>query len=462
MTSDQQELPVVAIVGRPNVGKSSLFNILAGKRISIVHEESGVTRDRVAVPVEIDGVHLLLVDTGGLHGSSSQDQDVPYGESVRRQVEAAVSEAGCVVWVVDAGCGFTAVDNDIADMLRRRETGKVLIAANKADNRQLAEAVESEYLTNEFEAPIPISCSHHSGLSELNERILDKLRSFGNLPQSPPESGMRLAVLGRPNVGKSSLVNALLGEDRVLVSSTAGTTRDAVDIPIEVVTDEKRVPFTLIDTGGLRQRRRVDTAVELFSVMRAENAVKRCDAAILVLDGSEGVTAQDRRVARLVRSFNKPCLLAANKWDLAGREMKMRQLQSRVEHELPFMNYAPFIALCALSGYNLQRLLDTLFTLIDYSKSKIPTPLLNQFLHDLAARHPAPPQGKRRLKFFYGVMVDNPPPRVVLFVNDHKLCRANYRDFISNQLQAAFFPKSGLPVCLELRSRRREETFLSN
>ncbi len=454
--NNQQELPITAIIGRPNVGKSSLFNLLVGKRISIVHEESGVTRDRVVSPVQIQGHHFMLADTGGLGVFNNQTNISNYEDLIRRQVQAAVEEADCLIWVVDSESGIAPLDREIADLLRRAEAKNVIIAANKADNRRLAEAAAGEFASSEFEPAVPVSCSHGTGVEELLRRL------FTLLPRRPrPEAeqaGMKLAVVGRPNVGKSSLINGLLGEERVIVSETAGTTRDAIDIPIEIIEEEERVYFTLIDTAGLRQRRRVDTPVELFSVMRAENAIKRCDVAILVLDGTEGVSSQDRRVARMINQQHKPCIIVANKWDLAGCELKMQQLRADINESLPFMSHSPIIALCAVSGYNFNELLNALFTLREHAQARIPTSLLNQFLHDLIARTPPAAVKQRRLKFFYATMVDNPPPRFLLFVNEKKLCRPNYRSFLANQLQSAFFPKTGLPVVIELRPRREMES----
>ncbi len=447
-----QNLPIVAIIGRPNVGKSSLFNRMVGRRVSIVHSESGVTRDRVVCSVRLADRHFVLVDTGGL-GVFSNDGGVSvFDQLIRSQVEAVIQEADCLIWVVDSVEGMTPLDREIERLLREAGDRKVIVAANKADNDRVAEAAINEFSTLPFAEVIPVSCSHGRGLGRLAEQLSGKLPAAA--AEGFAETGLKLAVVGRPNVGKSSLVNALLGEPRVLVSEVAGTTRDAVDIPIEISDGRERAPFVLIDTAGLRQRRRVDSAVELFSVMRAENAIKRSDIVILMLDGTEVGSAQDRRVARIIQQQRKPCIIVANKWDIAGKTLKLKRLREEVEHSMPFMQHAPVIGACAISGYNLRELLQQLFELREQMRIKVPTSLLNQFLQDAVARTPPPAEGTRRLKLFYATMVENPPPRFLLFVNDPRLCRANYRQFLENQLQAAFFPKSGLPVLVEMKARR--------
>ncbi len=447
-----QNLPVVAIVGRPNVGKSSLFNRLAGRRVSIVHRESGVTRDRVVSPVHLAGRQCLLTDTGGLGVFADDGRVSAFDRLIRDQVEETIREADCLIWVVDSRDGITALDREFARLLRRGGASQVIVAVNKADNAQQAEAAANEFAALDWQPVVPISCSHGRNLQTLVAELAARLPL--SAPSEIEKPGLQLAVVGRPNVGKSSLVNALLGEPRVMVSDIAGTTRDAVDIPITVQNDQERALFTLIDTAGLRRKRRVDSAVELFSVMRAENAIKRSQAVVFVVDAGDTNSAQDRRIARLIESENKPCIIVANKWDLAGRHVKMREMRRRLEQSLPFMQYAPIIGVCAVSGYNLQSLLEALFELRERASLKIPTAMVNQFVHDVFARTPPPAEKRGRLKFFYGTMVGNPPPQFLLFVNDGRLARENYRQYLKNQLQSAFFPKSGLPVSIRLRSRR--------
>lgn len=451
----KEELPVVAIIGRPNVGKSSLFNRIIGRRISIVHEDSGVTRDRVSSFVRLEGKRFILTDTGGLAFFSDDTKIPELDASIRKQVDQVIEEADILIWLLDSQNGLTQIDQGIEQKLRECSNSKIIVAVNKADNQRSAEAAANEFAALSFNRPILISCSHDAGISSLQKELVALLPNNNNGQTTKPE--LKIAITGRPNVGKSSLTNALLGEPRVMVSSSAGTTRDAVDIPVEIeVNEEETAFFTLIDTAGMRRKKQVDSAVEVFSIMRSENAIRRGDIVLLVLDATNFNSAQDRRIARIIEKSNKPCVIVANKWDIAGNNIKMRQLRSEIERSLPFMNYAPIVTVCSLSGYNIQELLSALFELQEQAQLKIPTSVINQFLHDTLARTPPPAEGKKRFKFFYATMVNNPPPRFLLFVNNKKLCRANYRQFLKNQIQNAFFPKSGLPVSIELRSRRDE------
>ncbi len=451
MTDDKQ-LPIVAIIGRPNVGKSSLFNRILGRRVSIVHSISGVTRDRVMCPVAVGDHHFMIVDTGGL-GIFLDDANVEQFDSlIREQVSEIIEEADEIVWVVDAQDGLTALDQEIARFLHEKNR-KPIIVANKADNLNQETAAQSDFSGVGFDAPLPISCSQNRNITMLLGRLTELL------PQRRSETldnaGMKLAVVGRPNVGKSSLVNAMLGEKRVIVSDLAGTTRDAVDIPIELIEENgEKTPLTLIDTAGLRQKRRVDNAVELFSVMRAENAIKRSDAVVLVLDGTDVGSTQDRRIARMIVDYEKPCIIAVNKWDVVGETMKMRDLCALVRRRLPFMDFAPVVPLCALSGYRLGELLGAVASLREQLQVRVPTPILNRFLDDMLERYPPPASGTKRLKIFYAAMVHTPPPIIKMFVNNKKLCKANYRQFIANQIRDAFFPEAGMPIILKVEGRR--------
>jgi GTP-binding protein len=257
-------------------------------------------------------------------------------------------------------------------------------------------------------------------------------------------------------VGKSSLINRFLGEDRVLVSDIPGTTRDAIDIPFRITAAGQTLPATLIDTAGLRRRTHVDTAVEFFSVKRAEAAIRRCDVVLFVIDATAPGTAQDRRIARLIVDTAKPCIVAVNKWDLVSGSVPQKQLRSVCREMLPFMQHAPILFVCARSGYNLDAVIEQLLAVRKQMQVKVPTAILNQFMHDLVLRHPPPAAGNRRFKLFYATMTGNPPPRFLLFVNDRRACPANYRQFIENRLREAFFPGAGLPIQVELRQRTRE------
>lgn len=449
-------LPTIAIVGRPNVGKSSLFNAIVGRRIAIVHEQSGVTRDRIVAPAHSNGRHFLLIDTGGI-GIFRDDRKVEtFDGLVREQVALVVGEADRIVWMVDARDGVTPLDKEVGMFLR--EAGRpVTLVANKADNAKLADAAMADFAALGVGEPLPISCTHMLGIKTLLERVLEDVpvRYGSDLPQQ--EEGLKLAVVGRPNVGKSSLVNKLIGENRVIVSEVAGTTRDAIDIPIEIISDEdEHVPFTLIDTAGLRRRRQVDNAVDLFSSMRSENAIKRCDIAIMVIDAQNPATSQDRRIARLIADANKPCVIVANKWDLACKDTKLRDLREDLaERSMKFMAHAPIVGISALSGYNLAEVVAALMSIRDQVDVKIPTSVVNQFIQDAIVRTPPPAgAGGKHLKILYGTMKDGASPHFVLFVNQKELCPPNYLSFLENRFREAFFPDGGMPVRIELRSRR--------
>ncbi|MDT8390897.1 MAG: ribosome biogenesis GTPase Der [Lentisphaeria bacterium] len=447
-------LPTIAIVGRPNVGKSSLFNAVLGRRIAIVHEQSGVTRDRVSAPAHRKNKHFLLVDTGGV-GVFRDDRHVEtFDGLIRDQVARVVAEADHVIWVVDSQDGVTPLDRELGLFLR--ESGRpVTLAANKADNVKLADSAAADFATLGAGQPMPITCTHGHGVEDLLETVLAALpATVGDGVENV--EGLKLAVVGRPNVGKSSLVNTLIGENRVIVSDIAGTTRDAIDIPIEIVDETgERVPFTLIDTAGIRRRRQVDNVVELFSSMRAENAVKRCDVAILVIDAQTPATSQDRRIARLIADARKPCILVANKWDLACETIKLKDLKSDLDHDMKFMSYATTVGISAKSGYNVDQVVEALMTIRDQMGMKIPTSIVNQFLQDVIARTPPPAgPGGKTMKLLYATMTDGACPHTVMFVNQKGLCPASYQSFLENRLRDAFFSEGGMPVWIELRSRR--------
>lgn len=444
-------LPTIAIVGRPNVGKSALFNRIVGRRISIVHEQSGVTRDRIAARASHGHSHFLLVDTGGLGVPVKELRRVDlFGAFIRDQVVAVAGEADVIILVTDVQDGLTPLDAEVADFLRSAGN-RVIVAANKADNEQLREAADAEFAALGFAAPMPISCLHRRGIDELLDACVASL-PVAPEPDDKPE--LRLAVVGRPNVGKSSLVNRLLGEERVMVSEIPGTTRDAVDVPFQLRGDDEIVPVSLIDTAGLRRKRRVDTPVEFFSVARAEAAIRRCDIVLFMMEATAPATAQDRRIAKLIGEHRKPCIMLANKWDLMSGKMKQRELEAEFRHGLPFMQHAPLECVCAVSGYNVGKIIPRLFALREQMQVMIPTAVVNRFTQDTVARTPPGTSDGKTFKILYGTMAGNPPPHFILFVNHKSSCPANYLQFLENQIRKAFFPEAGLPIWLELRDRR--------
>ncbi len=446
-------LPVVAIVGRPNVGKSALFNAILKRRVSIVHEQSGVTRDCVASPAEFRGKGFLLVDTGGL-GTWNGDKKVDlFDGMIRDQVTEVVKDAACLLWVVNCQDGITPQDEEVGAFLRK--AGKPLILCmNKADNKELSQSAIGHFAALGVKEAYPTSCTHTHGIDELLKHL------SAALPETPKkaeeEKPLRVAVVGRPNVGKSSLVNRLLGEKRMMVSDIAGTTRDSVDLPVVLERNGEQLPITLVDTAGLRRKGQISTVVEFFSANRTELAIRSSDVVLFVLDSEEPCTTQERHIGRIIADARRPCIMLANKWDLitkAGNN-KPKLFEDFVRNRMPYMAHAPIVNISAMNGYNLGCIFDRLKLLKEQTKVSVPTAIFNQFLQDTLQRNPPISVSSKRFKIFYGTMVHNPPPKFVLFVNDRKLCPKNYENYLENRIRDAFFPQTGLPINLELRNRQ--------
>jgi len=448
-------LPLITIVGRPNVGKSALFNAILQRRISIVHEQSGVTRDRVAAPGEHFGKSFLLVDTGGLGTLNKEKRKVDlFDGMIREQVEQVVKESSVLIWVVNCEDGITPQDEEVGDFLHA--SGKpVVICANKADNHDRAQAAEAQFARLGFQDIETTSCTHNFGISHLMDTVVKYLPQ---VEVQAEEQRLRVAVVGRPNVGKSSLVNRLTGEERMMVSNIPGTTRDAVDVPVTIRgTDGEELPVMLVDTAGMRRKRQVDTVVEFFSANRTEQAIRRSDVVLFLIDSEEPCTTQERRIGKIIVDARKPCVMLANKWDLTRKVMKPAQLLAKIRYDMPFMAHAPILLISALNGFNFGEICRLLRHVSAQMKVTVPTAVFNQFLQDTLLRNPPASNGTRRFKVFYGTMVFTPPPKFVLFVNSKKLCPANYLSFLENQIREAFFREAGLPISLELRERERLE-----
>jgi GTP-binding protein len=450
---DTPTLPTVAIVGRPNVGKSSLFNVMVGRRVAIVHEESGVTRDRIAATTRHNGVSFQVIDTGGLGMYAGETRGVDrWNKAISEQVEAAMEGADLLVLVVDATSGSTPLDGEIADRLRL--CGKpVMVAMNKADNGRL-ETVADEFSELGLGPARPVSCLHRNGVNALLDAVAAELPAGGDMA----EPDLRIAVVGRPNVGKSSLVNRLLGQSRVLVSEIAGTTRDAVDVPVRLRFGQEEVPALLIDTAGLRQRRRADTAVEMFSILRAESAVERAQVVLLILEaGPEGVapTAQDRRIGRMIADAGRGCVVVVNKWDLCTG-IKAPDAIAQVHHGLPFLTYAPVVFVSAHNGHGLERMLDEVDTVRAQLGIHLSTGILNRVIGDAMTRTPPPSSHGRFLKVYYATMTGDMPPTFLLFVNEPRICTPSYRQYLIKALRRQLGLNT-LPIRIELRARTRRE-----
>ncbi|MDH7502978.1 MAG: ribosome biogenesis GTPase Der [Verrucomicrobiota bacterium] len=477
-------MPVlVAIVGRPNVGKSALFNRIAGRRIAIVHDQPGVTRDRVTTEVEWRGRRFTLADTGGIGlrpGEKAVDVIVA---ATLDQVQLAIDTASVIVFVVSVQEGLVPLDGDVA--ARLRATGKpVLLAVNKADNPQ-ADTGAVEFAELGFERVYPVSAIHGRGVSELLDAVVELLPEEPQSEPSPFPSGeetapFKLAVVGRPNVGKSSLINSIIRDKRLVASSIPGTTRDAVDVPFTLERQGLREHYILIDTAGLRKPRRVADSIEFFSVKRAEHSIERADLVIFVLDAETGIVEQDKKIADLIVEARKACVIVVNKWDLfrdvvreaRESERKRRSKHSRdaissnlppptvagfarwVQSKLFFLDYAPVIFTSALDGKGLDRLFDSIRRVASQLRQKIPTALLNRALHDAIQRRQPVSSSGARLKFFYATQTAQVPPTFLLFVNRKELFSPQYEKYLADQLRAAF-GFEGCPIVLQARPRPR-------
>jgi GTP-binding protein len=455
-------MPTVAIVGRPNVGKSALFNRLAKRRIAIVHDQPGVTRDRIAAPCMATTHPCTLVDTGGI-GATLDDG---FAEQVSLEADIALETADLILFVVDGQEGLTTIDEALAQRLRRAKSN-VLLVINKVDHEKHDHA-HAEMTRLGLGNGIEVSAEHGRGFAELAESIDEQLApivgAIEEVAAEVEQAGIRLAIIGKPNAGKSSLVNAILQNDRTIVSEIAGTTRDAIDLPYEF--EGQR--FTLVDTAGLRPRTRRDESVEVFSAMRTEKAIRRSDLCVLVVDLASGVSAQDRKIAQLILKEKKPCLIVLNKFDLfhPGAPLKERQkeAEAQVRRELFFLHYAPFVCVSAKEGTAVTQVLKQVLLIRDASQAVPTTGTLNRMLQEAFQLNPPPGSGKgtRRMKLYYATTAVNeryttiPVPTFVLFVNDKALSTQTYEQYLSNRLREVH-PAPGIPVIFSIRSRRRRQ-----
>ncbi len=455
-------MPTVAIVGRPNVGKSALFNRLAGRKIAIVHDQPGVTRDRISAPCATTQHACTLVDTGGI-GASIDDG---FGEQVSVEADIAMETADLILFVVDAHEGLTPIDQSLAQKLRKAKP-PVQLVINKVDDTKHEHAI-SEFARLGFAAPVLVSAEHGRNFGALCDQIDSVIAPLAaetaDEAKTAESSGIRLAIVGKPNAGKSSLVNAILNDQRTIVSEIAGTTRDAVDLPYTF----KGERFTLIDTAGLRPRGKRDNSVEVFSAMRSERAIRRADLCVLVIDLASGITAQDRKIAQLILEEKKPCLIVLNKFDLyhpdTPLKARLAHATDHVKRELFFLTYAPFVACSAKTGASVDQVLKEALQIRKGAQNVPTTGALNRILHAAFEQTPPPIDNKlrRRLKLYYATAATNeryqtiPVPTIVLFVNDKRLMANSYESYLTNRMREAH-PAPGVPVIFSVRSRTRRE-----
>jgi GTP-binding protein len=431
--------PIVAIVGRPNVGKSTLFNRLVGRRMAIIEDEPGTTRDRLYADIAWRESAFTVVDTGGLLLTPSSD----ITQEVKKQVEVAMAEADVIIFLVDVEDGVLPMDRDIAELLRR--SGKpIMLAANKADNEQRRlDALSFHELA--LGDPFPISAYHDIGVDQLLDRVVE------SLPYIPPEAElemMKVAIVGRPNVGKSMLLNAILGRERAIVTDTPGTTRDAIDTIFEH-NDERML---LIDTAGIRRRGRVGTGIETYSVARALRAISRADVAVLVTEAIEPVTAQDTHIAGYIHQAFKGMVLVVNKWDLVEETADRAQWTAGIQQRLRFMPYVPILFISAKYRRGIDDVLNAARDIYEERNKRVPTALLNSAVREAVDAHAPPSAAGKRLKILYATQAEINPPTFIFFANDAKLVHFSYRRYMENRLRQSFGFR-GTPLRLIFKTR---------
>jgi GTP-binding protein len=437
--------PVIAIVGRPNVGKSTIFNRIIGDRLAIVEDKPGITRDRIYGTGEWNGQNFSVIDTGGIE-IDGEDEML---RLIRAQAELAIEEADVILFMVDAKAGITNADEEVSQMLYR--SGKpIVLAVNKVDNLQRADDIYEFYALG-FGDPVGISGAHGTGIGDLLDAAVGKLPIRED--EQYDDDVIKVAVIGRPNVGKSSLVNAILGEERVIVSQVAGTTRDAIDTPFE--RDGQR--YVLIDTAGMRKRGKVYETTEKYSVMRAMKAIERADVALIIINGEEGIIEQDKHIAGYAHENGKAAIFVVNKWDVVEKDDKtMQQFSQTMRDHFLFMSYAPIVYLSAKTKSRLSKLLPVVNSVAEQHAMRIPTPVLNEIIMDAVAVTPPPTDKGRRLKVNYATQVSVKPPTILIFVNEPEMMHFSYERYLENKIRASF-AFEGTPLRIFTRRKSDQE-----
>ncbi|MBM7619563.1 GTP-binding protein [Bacillus tianshenii] len=433
--------PTVAIVGRPNVGKSTIFNRIVGERISIVEDIPGVTRDRIYSSGEWLNQHFNLIDTGGIEIS-----DAPFMTQIREQAEIAIDEADVIIFMTNGREGLTTADEEVAKILYRSKK-PVVVAVNKVDNPDMRDTLYDFYALG-FGEPIPISGSHGLGLGDLLDLVI------ANFPNKQEEEydddTIKFSLIGRPNVGKSSLVNALLGEERVIVSNIAGTTRDAIDTPYKY--DGKE--YVIIDTAGMRKKGKVYETTEKYSVLRALRAIERSDVVLVVIDGEEGIIEQDKKIAGYAHEAGRAIVIVVNKWDAVEKDDKtMKEFEQKIRDHFLFLDYAPIVFLSAKTKKRVHTLIPKIDMASENHAMRVVTTVLNDVITDAVAMNPTPTDKGQRLKIYYATQVAIKPPTFVIFVNEPELMHFSYKRFLENRIRDAF-GFEGTPIKLIARPRK--------
>lgn len=445
---------IVAIVGRPNVGKSALFNRIVGRRISIVHEQVGVTRDRVSAEAEHNGHRFELIDTGGLGHFDKQVADDDITASTEAQAEIAIADAGLILFVVDMTAGLVPLDEEVAQLLHR--SGRpVLLLANKADNPYRDDQII------DFDGlgfpTFPVSAIQNRGIESLLDSITQQLPEIKN-PSA--ENPLRVAIVGRPNAGKSSYINRLLRSDRVIVSDVPGTTRDSIEIPFTIGSGPSARHYQLIDTAGVQKDTRSRGAVDWFSNLRTEKSIERADVVVLMIDAEMGPTSRDKKIAAKIIEAERGCLLLVNKWDLsedAEQEVTQTRYLPALRETLPFLHFAPVLFVSAKSGYNMKRTIEAIDYVAAQTRTEITTGVLNRVIQKAVENLPPPMTKGRRLKIYYATQSGSNPIYFRIFVNNPDLTRANWIAYLKNQLRDAF-GLEGAPIFLKLVPRTRDKS----
>lgn len=434
--------PVVAIVGRPNVGKSTLFNKLAGKRIAIVEDKPGVTRDRIYAEGEWLNKHFTMIDTGGIEPDT---EDIILSQ-MRRQAEMAIETGDVILFIVDGKTGITPADKEIAQMLRKSKK-KVILVCNKIDTHLTPDTVYEFYELGMDELAV-ISAGQGLGLGDLLDMVVAHFPDDKDTDKD--EDLMKVAVVGKPNAGKSSIINKILGENRVIVSEIAGTTRDAIDTPFQVGEDK----YVFIDTAGLRKKKKINENIERYSVVRTLTAVERADVVIIMIDATEGITEQDTKIAGFAHNNGKAAIIAVNKWDLVDKEDKTYlQFENDIRRELSFMAYAPIIFLSAKTGQRVSKMLGMIKEVNESYNMRVSTGVLNDIIGRAVLMNQPPSDKGKRLKIYYATQVGVRPPKFVIFVNDKELMHFSYLRYLENQIRDSFEFK-GTPIQFEMNEKK--------